>query len=93
MKLIWLSQYLGKTGKENRGEMAQSGFLQLVRPNEGLVLLLLGSIGSFEIAEKIPCIEQIFPRNDSYLFVDWSFMIFMDGKQSASQKPNSSLCL
>lgn len=82
-----------QTGKENRGEMAQSGFLQLVRPNEGLVFLLLGRISSFETAEKIPCIEQTFPRNASYLFVDWSFVIFMGGKESANQKPNSSLCL
>lgn len=72
--------------------MAQSGFLQLVRLNEGLVLLLLGSISSFEGAEEIPCIEQISPRNASYLFVDWSFVIFMGGKVFADQKPNSSLC-
>lgn len=56
-------------GKENRGERAQSGFLQLVRPNEGLMLLLLGSISGFEVAEEIFCIEQILPRNASYLFV------------------------
>lgn len=63
--------------KENKGELAQSGFLQLVRPNEGLLLLLLGSISSFELAEELLCIEQVFPTIASYLFVDWSFMIFM----------------
>lgn len=49
---------MNQTGKENEGEMPQSGFLQLVRPNEGLLLLLLGSISSFELAEELHCIEH-----------------------------------
>lgn len=75
MDLVVSIPGVDQTGKENRGGTAQSGFLQLVRPNEGLMLLLLGSISRLEVAEEIPSIEQIFPRNASYLFADWSFMM------------------
>lgn len=77
-----------QAGKANRGEMARSGFLRLGRPNEGLAAPAAPAISSFDIAEKIPCVEQIYPRNASYFSVDWSFMIFLGGKESTNQKHN-----
>ena len=56
---------MDQTLRESRWEIVHSDFLQLVRLRDGLMLLLLGSFGSFEAAEGLLYIVLLSPRNAS----------------------------